>query len=287
MLTIFAIPKSFDGIDDLHQRNAINSWKQIVDGRDILLVGDGSIQKTAEDLGVGFVGGVKKNRQGTPLISSAFQLARAHSKTPVLVYANCDMIMFEEIRGAIELLRDQSDFPNYLATTRRINLKVDQLVDFSNPSAVEELRRATLQRGVIESLVCKDIMIFPRDLYHSIPDFSVGRGNWDNWMVQRAKTLGATIVRMTKDIPTVHQAHSYNSGDISSRGSCYVTSEEARENQRLGGGRHLINGSTCDYFLDNRGFTPSRWKWLHGEFWRDFPRFAGLLMQLSGWKRGI
>ena len=286
MLTIFAIPKSFEGADDLHQRNAINSWKQLVGGDNVLLIGDDSLEAHANELGVRCVAGVELNEHGTPLISSAFELAKNNSSTPYLAYSNCDMILFGELLQGLNRIVSCSDIEKFFATTLRINLPVDGLVDFGDTRAVTELKNSAHKHGEIESLVCKDVMIFPRGLYSSIPDFAVGRGNWDNWMVVRAKQLGAAVVRMQADIPTVHQAHSYDKFGASKRRGCYVTSAEAQMNQRLAGGRHLIAGSTCDYFLDGKGLRPNRTKWIHGEFWRDFPRFAGLLLQLSGLKRG-
>lgn len=286
MLTIFSIPKPFTGVDDHHQRNAVNSWKQLVGGENVLLIGDDSIESPAKDLAVRYATGVKSNEYGTPLISSAFEIAREHSKTPYLAYSNCDMILFEELMHGLKKIISCPDFDSFLATTRRINLPVDGLVDFGDREAVEELKLSAQEHGEIESLVCKDVMIFPRDLYDSIPDFVVGRGNWDNWMVYQAKQIGAAVIRMQADIPTVHQAHSYDKFGAAQRRGCYVTSAEARSNQRLAGGRHLIVGSTCDYFLDCNGMRLSRFKWAQSEFWRDFPRFAGLLWQLTGVSRG-
>lgn len=283
MLSIFSIPKPFIGIDDLHQTNAINSWKRLVGGHRIILIGDSAMHSVARRLGVRCVPGVKTNDQGTPLVNSAIELVQQHTETPYLAYCNCDVILFEEFTSAVELLIGRSEWDRFFATTRRINLAVDDVVNFADELAVAALKQTAATQGVIESLVCKEVMVFPRDLYDAIPAFAVGRGNWDNWMIFRAKQLGVPVVRMNPDIPTIHQAHCYSKHG--SRFRCYVTSPEARENQRLAGGRHLLVGSTSDYILSGRGLKPTRYRWLYGEFWHDIPRFAGLLFDFAGWSR--
>jgi len=281
MLTIFSIPKPFVDTDDVHQRNAINSWRRLFGGKNVVLVGDPAIESIAGEMGVRSITGVRTNAFGTPLVSSALELVRQTTKTPYLVYSNCDIILFDEFKWGVELLMTQ--LGRFFATTRRINLRLDRVIDFDRDEDVLELKEAAFQHGEIESLVCKEVMIFSRTLFETVPDFAVGRGNWDNWMVFQAKQLGVPTVRMTADIPTIHQAHKYSEQVGNSRLNCYVTSAEARQNQRLAGGRKLIVGSTCDYQLDRHGLRPSSHRWIDGEFWTDFPRFAGLLLELMGW----
>ena len=206
MLTIFAIPKPFTGIDDIHQRNAINSWKQVVDGRDIVLIGGEETQRVARELGVECATGLKTNTLGTPLVSSAFEIVHNKTNSPYLAYANCDMILFSNFKSAFEMLRQCDQLESFFATTRRIDLALDKLVDFQNETEVAKLKQDAATTGVAESLVCKDVMLFPRDLFEAIPDFAVGRGNWDNWMVFRAKQLGVPVIRINSDFQTIHQS---------------------------------------------------------------------------------
>ena len=53
MITLFAIPKPFDGSVDLIQRNAIASWSRLGPHVDVLLLGDGTgIEEIAQQYGV-------------------------------------------------------------------------------------------------------------------------------------------------------------------------------------------------------------------------------------------
>ena len=54
-----------------------------------------------------------------------------------------------------------------------------------------------------------DYFVFSRGLYREIPDFAVGRANWDNWMVFGARSAGADVVDLTPSVVAVHQRHDY------------------------------------------------------------------------------
>lgn len=86
-LTLFATPKPFDHETDPIQRNAIESWKRLAPSVDVLLLGDEpGISETAKKMGVRHAAGLKRNQSGTPLLSSAFQMAHEHSAAPLLMY---------------------------------------------------------------------------------------------------------------------------------------------------------------------------------------------------------
>ncbi len=77
-LTIFTAPKPFvdPHIIDI-QMNAIRSWKALGEEVAIVLIGDETgIHQAAKETGSIFVADVKRNRLGTPLISSIFNIGR-------------------------------------------------------------------------------------------------------------------------------------------------------------------------------------------------------------------
>ena len=63
MLTIFAIPKSFeDPHINIIQRNAIQSWLQLQPKCEIILFGnDKGVAETAEEFGVKYIPEIEKN----------------------------------------------------------------------------------------------------------------------------------------------------------------------------------------------------------------------------------
>ena len=85
-MTIFISPKPFnrEHIATI-QWNAIQSWKQLGEDVDIVLIGeDIGVREAAEELGVRYIAEVKRNESGTPLLSDIFALARDTSDSPLL-----------------------------------------------------------------------------------------------------------------------------------------------------------------------------------------------------------
>src|SRR5512138_1171415 len=99
LITFFSAPKPFT---DPHiatiQRNAIRSWTLLPDVEVILLGEETGLAEAARELGVRHIPDVERNENGTPLISSMFQLAREHSSSDLLCIINADMILMPDFR---------------------------------------------------------------------------------------------------------------------------------------------------------------------------------------------
>jgi hypothetical protein len=277
--TIFAIPKPFVGEARQIQLNAIGSWRQLAPNAEILLLGDEEgIAEVANNWGLKHVGGLRRNAQGTPLLDSAFEIASKAATTPYLMYCNCDVIFLKDLPPAIDWLAQLAP-PEFLGFGRRTDLKVERLLNFENPNEVESIRSAISQHGRKESIVCKEYFIFRKGTFGRIPAFAVGRGNWDNWMVRSSKDRSIPVIDLSKWVTAVHQSHAYAHVGRS-RLNCYVWGVEAKENQRLAGGRNLISGSTPDWRLDRRGLNRIPFSGLQLAFWQDLPRFLWLMKKL-------
>lgn len=279
-VTIFSIPKPFGGQTDTIQLNAINSWKRLGPKVEVLLIGDEpGIAETAAELDVRHAGNLQFNANGTPLVSSAFEIAHAQTDSPLLAYCNCDVMLFDDFVTTIERLQTHADLSRFVAFGPRIDLPLDEQVNFDDNGQVRDLLSRAQQAGTRSSNVCKEYFVFPRELYHDIPPFAVGRGNWDNWMIHSAKQLGFPVVSVTDQITAIHQAHDYRHTG-GGRLRCYVTGEEAAENQRLAGGRHLVSGSVPTWRLHDDCLTREPVWWRSSAFWADVPRFVRLLGQM-------
>lgn len=307
-IAIFALPKSFeDPHIDCIQRNAIESWKAISDCVEVILIGDEiGLAEAADELQVRHVVEVDRNQFGTPLISHAFHIAKQTTDANVLVYCNADVILFREFFNAIECLVPTLQSEGFLAIGRRTNLDVTDRIHFSDPLAVAQLKRRALVDGVKSSIVCKEFFAYWRDSLSDVPDFAVGRGNWDNWMVANAKRRGVPVVDVSDSVLAIHQNHDYHHldlkqssiegeqadrcreigvirGDGIARGlrrSCYVSGEEALANEALAGGKNIVSGSTGTHRLTDGEVLKDRWAWACLGFWLDLPRFLHLVKQL-------
>ncbi len=281
LITIFALPKPFGRNTDLIQRNAIRSWERLQPEVDVLLIGDDAgIAETARELGVRHAGGIKFNAQGTPLVNSAFEIARRESDSPFLAYCNSDVILMRDFVKAIALVNQNSMFRQFVAFGQRTDLKVDRQIDFHEQAQVEWLLEDCRQSGIRSSNVCKEYFVFNRELYRDVPPFAIGRGNWDNWMIHSAKVKQLPVVKISDFVTAIHQAHDY-SHLSASRFSCYVTGAEAETNRRLAGGRHYLSGSTANWRLTGAGLKREPPLLINPGFWADIPRFMRLLLNLT------
>lgn len=279
-VTLFALPKAFKGDADRIQKNAFRSWLQLAPYVELILIGDDEgIEQFASSNGIKHVGGIRTNAKGTPLISSAFEAARQHSRTPLLAYCNSDVILTKDFVDSLERLLNEATFDQFVAIGQRIDLDVTGELDFENARTIDSLVAEAKSQGKTSSAVCKEYFIFNRDLYQNLPDFAVGRGNWDNWMVYSAKQSRVPVVNLSGSLTAIHQAHDYSHFN-SNRYQCYVAGEEAQENMRLAGGRHLISGSTCTWKLTSNRLRREPPLLLNPAFWGDIPRFVRLMLDL-------
>jgi hypothetical protein len=265
---------------DRIQRNAIRSWAQLAPAAEVLLIGDEEgIESTANDLGVRHAGGVQYNEQGTPLVSSAFEIAHEHCHSPLLAYCNSDVILTPDFVNTIERLIDLKQNDPFVAFGRRIDLPIEKEVDFDSDEWCDRLLEDSKRVGKISSQACKEYFIFTCDLYQDVPPFAIGRGNWDNWMIYSAKQNGVPVINVSQHLTALHQAHDY-AHTKSNRMNCYVSGAEAKENQRLAGGRHLISGSVGTHRLTSTGIKPETTLIVNPHFWADVPRFLRLMASL-------
>ena len=280
LLTIFSIPKPFFGHTGIIQRNAVRSWKSLGSSVDVVLIGDeDQIAETAAELGVRHIAEIEKNSSGTPLVSSAFQKVRDSSDAPILMYCNCDVILMPNLVDAIHRLSESDQFNEFVAIGRRVDLDLEEEVDFETHQDRQRLLKELAQNGSKASVMCKEFFAFPRSLYQNLPEFAVGRGNWDNWMVASARAKNIPIVDIAPVTTIIHQNHDYaHMGG--NRLKCYVTGEEARQNQQLAGGSNLIRGCCSTWILTPNDLRRKKLRWAYLDFWLDTVPFLRLMRNM-------
>jgi len=276
-LTLFAIPKPFVGHIGEIQRNAIRSWAQLQPNASIILFGqdDPGLTAIADETGADVVP-LSVNDNGTPLLADAFDYVHANCQSDLFCYINCDIIFGPQLlRVAERLLNLQLD--SFLGIGQRTTWPADGELDMSQQTNVERLIGRVRRYSKPDSIVCKDYFLFTPDLFRFVPGFLVGRGNWDNWMVAHAKDQGVPVIDLTARLPAIHQQHDY-SHVPGGRRNAYVFGKEARENQSLAGGRHLVFGSTPTWELRIKGLKKRRFPFL--AMLKDSPKFLSLLRNL-------
>jgi hypothetical protein len=99
------------------------------------------------------------------------------------------------------------------------------------------LRLDVAKRGKFYSPWGIDYFVFPRHLYADVPDFTIGRPAWDNWMVYQARTTFGMAIDASRDVLVVHQNHDYSHlpGNKPPYGS-----DVAKSNLAKAGGRKCV-----------------------------------------------
>ena len=264
-LTLFTAPKAFtDPHTSLIQHNALRSWQALGDSVSVVVVGDEEgIAEAAKAYGFTHRPDVRLNKLGTPLISSIFELGRQENDSPFLAYVNADIILFPEILDVIRTVASQAE--QFLLIGQRWDLEVLQPLTFEG-NWVPALKNTMHKDGELHSRTGSDYFIFPRSCFQDIPDFSVGRAGWDNWMIYQARRQGWLAVDCSAELDIIHQEHDYRHLP---EGKPHYRLPETGENIRLAGGRRTI------FVLDDASHRlvdgklqkmPLTWT----RFWREF-----------------
>lgn len=236
LITIFSAPKPFtDDFIAMLQRNAIQSWKELGNEIEIVLIGDeDGIERTAREMGVRHISSVLKNAEGTPLVSSIFELARKFNQSPLLAYINADIILFPDFLDTSKKILSTAD--QFLVVGQRWDLAIRETLDFKK-GWVNTLFAQIRQKGSLHRPLGSDYFIFPRKCYSEIPDFAIGRSGWDNWMIFKGRWEGWTVINATGSINIIHQDHDYRHLP---GGKPHYRLPESNANIELAGGRRAI-----------------------------------------------
>lgn len=203
-LTIFAVPKPFEGEAEVAQRNALGSWSRLRPKPQIVLFGPAhGAAEAARDHDAELVEDVERTRYGTPLLDSVFRSAHAIAENARLCYANADIVFLEDLPSTLARIDAQS----FLLTGRRRELPLRPIA--FQPGWEAELRKR-IRRAPAMHPFGSDYFVFTRvGPYASVPPFTVGRPAWDNWMIFRARTAGLPVYDASRSVTAIHHAHGH------------------------------------------------------------------------------
>jgi hypothetical protein len=250
VLTIFSVPKPFEGRIGEIQRRALASWTALGDGVQTLLLGDeAGTAEVARDAGAEHIADLARTDHGTPRLDAVFAAAEAAARHRVRCFVNADVILYDDLPVAAERVAAAAD--RFLI--------VGQTVDVDEAGSRDEARAHGRKRGA----AALDYFVFPAGLYPDMPPFAIGRACFDNWLVWRARQ-DAIVVDATADVVAAHQRHDYAHVDGGKDEAYY--GEEAARNLELAGGKgrlytlhdasHVLRGGR----LRRNPGAPLRWR---------------------------
>jgi hypothetical protein len=251
MLTLFSVPKPFEGHIGVIQRNALGSWVRLPEV-EIILVGDEpGAAKAAAEVGATHVRTVDRNAYGTPLLDSVFRQVRDLSKQRKLVYVNADVMLFPDLVDAVRRVA----LVSYLLVGRRWTINVDEPLDFSTDWAAV-VREKIADHGKLDSPTSIDYYVLDQlGPFAELPPFAVGRPGWDNWMIYNARRRRIPVVDATRVVTAVHQRHTHE--HVPAKTAEPWFGPEADANRALIGDIPIFCTVNATHVLTNRGAWPA------------------------------
>lgn len=231
VLTIFALPKPFRGHIETIQRNAIRSWTALEPAPEILLFGDeAGTAEIAQEFGLRHIPKIRRNEFDTPLVSDLFHQAQSVASRDKVCYVNSDIILLADFPQAVE--RTASFSKKFLMVGCRMDLDLAESLQFDANGWEASLRGRALGQGRMNIARSIDYFVFPRSLYPPLPEMALGRFWWDNWLIWKARAVGAAVVDASAVVLAIHQNHDHS--HYSGGRDAMLAGEEARRNCRLG-----------------------------------------------------
>lgn len=293
-LTIFTSPKSFtDPHINSIQRNALRSWAALEDVDVFLMGNDAGVAEAAVEFGMRHFPDVATNEKGIPYISDMLALTDQHSNAPIFAIVNTDIILLPDFVQAARNAHEH--YPQFMLAGQRWDLDVAAPLDFS-AGWQERLMADVAQYGTRHNPTGSDYFIFTREYLSKVPEFTIGRAGWDNWMIYHAVKSQWPIFDASDEIDIVHQNHDYShlpDGEI------HYNLPESKKNVALAGGdktmyllldvpERLAGGEgerkpftwlSLVYRLEHRLEPPDEITGLHGRIFRMVRRYRKKLMR--------
>lgn len=241
LITFFSAPKPFTNPHiAMIQRNAIRSWTLLPDVEVILLGDEVGLAEVAKEFDVKHFPNVKVNESGVPLISSMFEIARENSNGELLCIVNADMILmsdFVEAARRSRMLRDK-----FVLLSQRWDYDITSPLDFAE-GWESGLRESVRKQNQLHRPAGSDFFLFPKSCYQDVPNFSIGRAGWDNWMIYKARAEKWAVIDCTPSVMIAHQNHDYSHLP---EGKPHYAHPETNENIRLAGGQANVRYTILD-----------------------------------------
>ncbi len=210
MLTIFSTPKPMHDDEVMRiQKNAFFSWSKLSPNNDVHIF-------AADEKGVDVARGLGFNtddqisfKAGLPRLASLFERGAALGSNDVLMYVNADIVFLDDFMPVVQKVAEAYQDKPFLMVGQRWNLILEEDLDVFSGNWCEHLRREVKERGRLSPGSSIDYFVFPKGLWKQIPDFTVGRIAFDNWLIYEARRLGADVIDLSPTTVVVHQHHEH------------------------------------------------------------------------------
>lgn len=264
MITIFTIPKAFEGRNGVIQRNAIRSWAKLCDDVQVIICGnDAGADTMARQIGADWLGDTARNEFGTPMLDDAFKQATRIARHDIMVYSNADIILLPDLVEAAQSI----PFDKWLMIGRRVDIDLETELTARELANPQGIARFAQRKGTLHGCGGMDYFVWPKAAgLGNLPPLAVGRPGWDNYFVQNARyTRGLPLIDATEGVLAIHQNHDYNHVP-GGNGKNVEGPEARRQREALGDVRGSVYDATHCYTQDGvertKGYAYRRARWM-------------------------
>jgi len=247
LITLFTIPKPFEGHYEIIQKNAIISWMLLEPKCEIIVFSDDlSTEKICNEYQIRYLRDFKNNSYGTPLLDGIWKKVKEVANNDLICYINTDIILLPSFLDQISIVK----YSKFFITGRRWDINIDYLIDF-NIDWQSSLIKKVKKEGELHPASGADFFLFPKSLMPDMPKFAIGRGWWDNWIFSYFKSIKVPIIDATK-VMTIHQNHDYSHIKSVSQSTTFK-GEEREQNKKIAGLKYWnkLNILDSNYYWHN------------------------------------
>jgi hypothetical protein len=150
------------------------------------------------------------------------------------------MILMPDFVEAARRSRLQRD--KFVLLSQRWDLDVTQPIEFTE-GWQNRLSSRVHRQGQLHRPAGSDFFLFPKSCYHDVPDFTIGRAGWDNWMIYKARKENWPVIDCTPSVMIVHQNHDYSHLP---GGKPHYEHPDTNKNIQLAGGQANVRYTILD-----------------------------------------
>jgi hypothetical protein len=246
MLTIFSIPKAFDGHVGLIQRNAIRSWTALPGCQVVLVGSDSGVADAAHEAGIEHIAAVATGEHGTPRLDDAFRRVEEVARGTLRCFVNADIVLLDDFLPAIEVVRGTAG--RFLVVGETTDLEVADDLALDRRDVRDRLAERARTDGRSRGATAIDYFVYTPGLFDPMPPFVVGRARFDNWLVWRARGRGP-VVDASRAVLAIHQRHDYAHIE-GGQDAAHFGAEAARNFELAGGSSRLFTIFDASHRLD-------------------------------------
>lgn len=233
--------KPFNKIFGFRQENAILSWKNLDFEKEIIVCGDENGSRDfCKKEGLTHVPNIDCSESGVPYIHSLLNEAYSKaSKDDIIFYTNADMIYLSDVELLISSIK-KNNLENYFMTGRRWDWRSPSALEF--PLDESEFCSTVESQGEFHKWTGSDYFIHSVGLLKDIPNFSIARAFYDNWIISYCIKKFFNSFDVSEVVFSIHQDHGYGfEGNLDAKGIAAKFKKEFEYNLKVGGSIANIN----------------------------------------------